>query len=205
MQWLAHTDKDGGMSLKRKQLRTLWLNTYVYLVPSVLCVAFIFYVRWGVYGKNPIPWIGDSKGFAEMCKAIVEFSSIVLGIYGFLMPAVICRQDKFNKYFWKNVDKQRFSKDIQRLITSGIVTILLSAGLLISDIFYRKLCEILVGCLCWLLIFFCCNSIRFISIFVSLIVEGQNECDENGPTNNEEHSPEYKSAKRNLDRKLKEF
>lgn len=56
--------------------------------------------------------LGDSKGFPEMCKAIVDFLSIVLGIYGFLIPAVIGRQDKFNKKFWETVDKKRFSKDV---------------------------------------------------------------------------------------------
>ena len=70
--------------------------------------------------KYSIPWLGDSEGFSEMCKAIVDFSSIVLGIYGFLIPAVIGRQDKFNKIFWETVDKKRFSKDIQRLIINLI-------------------------------------------------------------------------------------
>lgn len=107
----------------KEPLRTWWLNWYVYIVPSVLLTVYIVYVLVGVH-KYSIPWLAESKGFSEMCKAIVDFSSIVLGIYGFLIPTVIGRQDKFNKKFWETVNKKRFSKDIQRLIISGMITIL---------------------------------------------------------------------------------
>ena len=127
----------GHLRKGKEPLRTWWLNWYVYIVPSVLLVAYSVYVLVGVH-KYSIPWLGDSEGFSEMCKAIVDFSSIVLGIYGFLIPAVIGRQDKFNKIFWETVDKKRFSKDIQRLIISGMITILLSSGLLIADIYPLK-------------------------------------------------------------------
>lgn len=194
----------GHLRKGKEPLRTWWLNWYVYIVPSVLLTAYIVYVLVGVH-KYSIPWLGDSGGFSDMCKAIVDFSSIVLGIYGFLIPAVIGRQDKFNKIFWETVDKKRFSKDIQRLIISGMITILLSSGLLIADIFPLKLYESVVGFLWWFLIFYCCNSIRFISIFVSLIVEGQSKPDEEESDDSQKQSEKHKEIKRRLDNKLGKF
>ena len=88
----------GHLRRRREPLRTWWLNWYVYIVPSILLIAYVMYVLVGVH-KYSIPWLGDSEGFSEMCKAIVDFSSIVLGIYGFLIPAVIGRQDKFFKRY----------------------------------------------------------------------------------------------------------
>ena len=194
----------GHLRRRREPLRTWWLNWYVYIVPSILLIAYVMYVLVGVH-KYSIPWLGDSEGFSEMCKAIVDFSSIVLGIYGFLIPAVIGRQDKFNKIFWETVDKKGFSKDIQRLIISGMITILLSSGLLIADIFSPKMCAFVVGFLWWFLIFYCCNSIRFVSIFVSLIVEGQSKSDEKESDECQEQSEKHKEIKNRLDNKLPKF
>ena len=194
----------GHLRKGKEPLRTWWLNWYVYIVPSVLLVAYSVYVLVGVHNYS-IPWLGDSEGFSEMCKAIVDFSSIVLGIYGFLIPAVIGRQDKFNKIFWETVDKKRFSKDIQRLIISGMITILLSSGLLIADIFPLKLYESVVGFLWWFLIFYCCNSIRFVSIFVSLIVEGQSKPDEKESDDSQKQSEKHNEIKRRLENKWDKF
>lgn len=194
----------GHLRKGKGPLKTGWLNWYVYIVPSALLAVYIVYVLVGVH-KYYIPWLGDSDGFSEMCKAIVDFSSIVLGIYGFLIPAVIGRQDKFNKTFWETVDKRRFSKDIQRLIISGMITILLSSGLLIADIFPLQLSESVVGFLLWFLIFYCCNSIRFVSIFVSLIVEGQSKTDEKESDDSQKPSKKHQEIKRRLDDKLSKF
>lgn len=185
-----------------KRLRTIWMKSYVYLVPIITCVIYILYVLVGVHGDKSLPWLGKSLGFGDMCKVIVEFSSIVLGIYGFLVPAVIGKKDKFNKTFWENIDIRKFSKDIQRLLTSGIITILLSMILLISDIMSQLICEIIVGALFWMLIFFCCNSIRFINVFISLIIEGHNYDSDN---KNDQVSKEQNELKEKLDRKLDSF
>lgn len=189
--------------MKKNTLKTYWLNSYAYIIPTILCIAYILYIIWGVNGKNiHLKWIGLSNNFSEMCKALVDFSSIVLGIYGFLIPSVIGRKDKFNETFWKNIDKHQFSKDVQKLIISGIITILLSTSLLLADVFSQKVCEILVGFLLWMLLFFCCNSFRFIKVFISLIVEGQNDDTEK---NKVQFSDKDHEAKNNLDSKIDIF
>lgn len=189
--------------MRRNKLKTYWLNSYAHIIPNILCIAYILYIILGVNGKSiHLKWIGSSKNFSEMCKALVDFSSIVLGIYGFLIPSVIGRKDKFNETFWEKIDKQQFSKDIQKLIISGIVTILLSTSLLLADVFSQKVCELLVGFLLWILLFFCCNSFRFIKVFISLIVEGQNDDTEKKKV---QFSAKDQEIKNNLDNKIDTF
>ena len=96
-------------------------------------------------------------------------------------------------------------KDIQRLIISGMITILLGSGLLIADIFPPKMCAFVVGFLWWFLSFYCCNSIRFVSIFVSLIVEGQSKSEEKESDECQEQSEKHKEIKNRLDNKLPKF
>ena len=55
--------------------------------PTILAlIVFIIYCVyvWGVECSESIVWSGNSVGFVEVSKSILEFSSIVLGVYGFL-------------------------------------------------------------------------------------------------------------------------
>ena len=185
-----------------RRIRTEWLNKYVYIIPCILELIYISYIKFGVYGEAQWVWIGGSKGFGDMCKAIAEFSSIVLGIYGFMIPAVIGRQDKFNNEFWKNIDKESFSRDFKHLIISGIITILASSMLLVHDIISAKVLMVLLGGFFWILAFYCCSSYRFIRIFISLIVEGRNNSDD---SEKNEVREEHMKIKEELDQKIGTF
>ncbi len=67
------------------------------------------------------------------------------------------------------------------------------------------MCACMIGFLWRFLIFYCCNSIRFVSIYVSLIVEGQSKTDEKESDDNQEQSEKHKEIKNRLDDKLPKF
>ncbi len=158
--------------------RRIWLNGYQFIIPIVIEVLYLIYVISILRSKTSIPWVADSQGFTEMCRAVTEFSSIILGVYGFFIPVVVGRKNSFSDYFWGHIDKERYKKDFRRILISGILTIMLSAFLLICDILPRIIEMILFGMLLLILIFYVCSTYRFINIFVCLIVDGNEEADE---------------------------
>ncbi|WP_026653610.1 hypothetical protein [Butyrivibrio proteoclasticus] len=158
--------------------RRIWLNGYQFIIPVVIEVLYLIYVIIILRSRASIPWVADSQGFSEMCRAVAEFSSIILGVYGFFIPVVVGRKNSFSDYFWEHIDKERYKKDFRRILISGILTIMISASLLICDILPKSIEMFLIGILLLILIFYVCCTYRFINIFVCLIVDGNEEVDE---------------------------
>lgn len=158
-----------------KKARRVWLNCYQFIIPIVIEVLYLVYVISVLRSTTLIPWVADSKGFSEMCKAIAEFSSIILGVYGFFIPVVVGRKNSFSDYFWSHIDKERYKNDFKRILISGILTIMVSAFLLMCDIIPRSIEMIMFGLLLIILVFYVCSTYRFINIFVSLIVDNNDD------------------------------
>lgn len=154
-----------------KKAKGIIYNMYSYLIPTMVLLVYIGYIAVRSSKNQPIVYVQDSKGFEELCKAITSFSSIVLGIYGFFVPMIIGKQeDDFVARFWSVIDRDKFSKDMKKVIFSGILTILLSSTLLIYDILPFAVVNAFVCALIWLVLFFSCCSYRFIGIFINLVV-----------------------------------
>ena len=159
-----------------KYRKGLVFEYYSYCIPSILCVCYVIYLVVGYRSKTEICWLWKSEGFEELCKSIANFASIVLGIYGIFIPIIIGKMDEnFSKRFWDTIDRDKFSRDIHRVILSGILTILLSSILLISDIMKGIVIASIIGVLIWVMLFFTCCSYRFIGIFIKLIVGKSND------------------------------
>lgn len=160
------------------KIKYITYRVYSYIIPTIVLVVYLCYAFFADKGNCSIPLIQDSTGFLEACKSIANFSSIVLGIYGVLVPILLGKQEeKFIKRFWKLIDRKEFVRDMKKIIFSGILIILISSGLLISDIMSELVLNILICLLIWLLFFFSCSSYRLIGVFVSLIVGIDNKDD----------------------------
>lgn len=144
---------------------------YSYVIPTIVLVFYLCYFLFCGKENQNVLLIQDSEGFLEACNSIANFSSIVLGIYGVLMPILLGKQEeKFVKRFWDLIDRKEFVSDMKKIIFSGILIILISSGLMISDIMSELMVNIFVCSLLWLLFFFSCSSYRLIGVFISLIV-----------------------------------
>lgn len=162
-----------------KKAKGIIYNTYSYLLPTIVLLVYIGYMILSSK-KQPIVYIQNSEGFTELCKAIASFSAIVLGIYGFFVPIILGKQeDEFVSSFWSIINKNKFSKDMKKIIFSGILTVLLSSTLLVYDILPVVVVNTLVCALIWLVLFFSCCSYRFIGIFIRLVIgkERKNDLD----------------------------
>ena len=153
-----------------------WATTYyMYLIPSVSSVGLMGYCVYKIIKKMPINFILGTTYLADYCSAIINFTSIILGVYGVFIPIILGKMDdKFIKFFWQNIDRVQFSRDIQHVILSGIITIIIS---IIFLVFYNSqviILNILAITMIWFLLFFACSSYRFLCIFIKLVV-GKNE------------------------------
>lgn len=160
-----------------RNIKNFWTKYYSIIISIMTLLIYIFYV-YKVNSKEGWPWLVDSEGFGEMCKAITQFSSIVLGIYGFFIPVVIGKKDRFSEYFWNNINQLAFAKDIRKIIISGILTILISAILLIYDVLANKLLIVLIGMMIVCLSYYSCCTYRFLNIFINIVIGRRRESEQ---------------------------
>lgn len=176
---------------------------YMYIIPTM---AIILYIAWLVLSYKTslnIKLLHESKGFEELCKALLNYTSILLGVYGFFVPVIIGKMDEdFSKKFWNMINRDKFAKDNHRIFLAGIITILLSAVLLLKDIMNVWVTNVLVVLMIWNVVFFSCSTYRFIGIFIKLII-GEKKKDSKGKYQMTDQITE--SQKANLDEKIGKF
>ena len=96
---------------------------------------------------------------------------------------IIGKEDDLSAYFWKRVDKEKFAKDMKKVILFGFITIFLSIIVLLGDIICRGIMYVLVGVLLYCLVFYAGCSYRFIKIFIMLVVGKKEHIDSIKPVN----------------------
>lgn len=141
-----------------------------YIIPSILVFIYIVVtIIMKIIGKQN-DWYNNTMGFTELCKSLVGFTTVILGIYGVVVPIVIGKMtDEVGKIFWSLIDKDKFITDVKRIIISGIVHILFCSLLLIYDILSQIIVTVFICIAIWTLVFFMFSSYRFIGIFMNLI------------------------------------
>lgn len=174
----------------------------MYIIPTILCTLYIILIILNYKTNLDIKLLQDSQKFDDLCKSLLSYTSILIGVYGFFIPVIIGKMnEQFSQNFWKRINRNKFVRDNQRIFLSGIATVLLSAILLVSDILNVLFTNILICALIWSLLFFSCSSYRFIGIFIHLII-GDNK---NKITNHIISNPIKKECEEFLDQKLKKF
>ena len=118
---------------------------YSYFIPSIVVIIYFCFGILRMILKKDVLLIQDSLAFCQMYEAIIGFCSILLGIYGFFIPIIIGKkEDDYVKKFWDLISKKEFIKDMKMVVFSGIITIIISSTLIISDILPDIMINILV-------------------------------------------------------------
>lgn len=141
-----------------------------YIIPSIFVIIYLIITfKLRLQGNNN-DWYARTNGFIELCKSLVGFTTVILGIYGVVVPIAVGKMnDEVGKVFWSLIDRDRFINDVKRIIISGILNILFCSLLLIYDILPNGVITCFICIVIWTLLFFMFSSYRFISIFMSLI------------------------------------
>ena len=153
----------------KKDLANIWNKSYTWMIPCLTVLS--------VMGSN---YIFDYRmadlclddNFSDMLTAIITSMSIVISIFGFLMPSLVsAKSDKMVRYFIENADMEEFVKKIKSVIRSGMIGILFSIVLYVNENFFLHVRTVVLYAWLWINIKFVCCSYRFIGIIISLLLK----------------------------------
>lgn len=149
-----------------------WRARYAIIIPTI-CVAFLLLFCRML--KIDASRILDSKNINGLLEALITFVTIIVGVFGFLLPALTSAQkeDSILSFFLRKVDKKLFRRKLKNTIISGFVVAFLCCFLFLYDILPPKLVIGLGVLTLWILLFFICSAYRFIGIILSLLISGK--------------------------------
>lgn len=121
--------------------------------------------------------IQNSKNFEAMLESLVVFMSIILSVFGFLIPSFLSSkgESKALKYFIKYADMRLFAVKLKNIVAIGLINTFFTCTLFLKDIFSDITTNIIICIWLWLLLFFMCNSYRFISLMINLLLAEKEE------------------------------
>lgn len=149
-----------------------WRNIYPYVIPTffaIIYIIIILLIRFDIIVSDSIV---DSDNINNLLEALITFVSIVIGIFGFLLPILITNKKDCGtvEFFMKKADKRLFIANLKTIIISGFIVVIISALLFLSDIFLVCTVDILLSMLIWFITYFMCNSYRFISLLLLILI-----------------------------------
>ncbi len=163
------------MNLSRKKY--VWNKIYSYTLPSIFVSMYMVYLYARLYANPDLPLIQNSSNFEGMLESLVVFMSIILSVFGFLIPSFLGSKGESRaiKYFIKYADMKVFAAKLKNIVAIGLIDIFFTCILFLKDIFSDYITNIIVCIWLWFLFFFMCNSYRFISIMINLLLAEKEE------------------------------
>lgn len=155
-----------------ERLKNFWSDNFSLIIPFVLVSGYVIVLILLHHKIIDIVLIQDSENFESMLEAFVTFMSIILSVFGFLIPSFIGEKGKSEamNYFLKYADMQLFAHKLKNVVAIGLILIFLTCILFLKDIFSVNVCNIIILIWLWLLFYFMCSSYRFISIMINLLL-----------------------------------
>lgn len=163
--------------MKNKEKVYRWKQFFPYIFSVVLTTAYIAYLVAIYCYKQELPLIQESRNFNNMLEALVTFMSIILSVFGFLIPSFLSSKGESGaiKYFLSYADMKVFSAKLKNVVAIGLMDMFFTCVLFLKDIFPHTILNVIVCIWLWLLIFFMCNSYRFLSIMINLLMAEKEE------------------------------
>lgn len=162
--------------MKNKKCKLdVWRNTYCYVLPLInVVILFIISLIRGI----KISALCDGKYYNDMLTAVITYLSIVLSVFGVLIPAIMGSNNNMVKYFFENADIEKFSRQIKNIFISGIINVLFTSLLFLFDVLNKNIIEIILYVWVILLGYFSCNAYRFISIMIGILLRKKETLEE---------------------------
>ena len=148
-----------------KNIKDIWSLKYHVLIPIIVDVVGI-YVCW----KYKI-YLWNSKYYGELLTAVITFLSIVISVFGILIPTVFNSKSKLVAYFINNIDTKYFVSSVKNVIISGISEVIVICILYAYDVIPLKIYVLFCVISVFLLIYFVCGSYKYISLMLRLALE----------------------------------
>lgn len=157
---------------RKEKIKYKWKEVYSYVIPSVIVAGYLGYIILIKKGKIDAALIQESLYFEKMLEALITFMSIILSVFGFLIPAFLGGKGdtKAINYFLKYADMTLFAAKLKNIVAVGLVDIFITSILFLTDIIPKITMNIVIIIWLWLVFHFMCNSYRFISIMINLLL-----------------------------------
>lgn len=155
-----------------EKMKYRWKEIYSYVIPTFFAIAYLIYLFCIYKGWISCKVVQDSKQFKDMLQTLVTFMSIILSVFGFLIPSFLTSKGNSDalKYFTKYADMKLFAAKLNNIVAAGLIDIFMTCILLLQDIIPSIILNILLVIWLWFLFFFMCSSYRFISLMISLLL-----------------------------------
>lgn len=155
-----------------EKAKAFWIENFSYIIPSVCVVGYLILLILLHFEIISISLIQDSECFVNLLESFVTFMSIVLSVFGFLIPSMISAKEKSDtmNYFFRYVDMRLFAKRLKNIVANGLVIIFITCILFLSDIFSTEICNTIILVWIWLVFYFMCCSYRYISVIINILL-----------------------------------
>lgn len=159
----------------RTKIMEGWQKAYSIIIP-IIFIAIILILE--AARKFSLIRICDDDRFTDMLTALITCMSIIISIFGFLIPSLIsAKNDAMVKYFIENADMKVFVKKLKNIIILGLVGIFLTILLYLYKSFYEIFVHVLMLIWIGIVTSFACNAYRFISLIIELLLTEKHKID----------------------------
>lgn len=158
------------MRNRRKLFKTIydfWCIWYSKII-SITFAAILLFLQYKYDLK-----IWDATNYADMLTAIITFLSIVIGIFGILIPMIVSAKNEKNsmaEYFFEKADIKYFTKCMKSIFSSGMLSLICVCILYLEDIVEEVFLKWFLSFTVCSFVYFCCNAYRFIGIMINLLI-----------------------------------
>lgn len=142
-----------------------WILKYHIIIPILITLAG----TWWCWNYKIYLW--NSQYYGDMLTAVITFLSIVISVFGILIPTVFTNKNKLTTYFVKNIDRFYFVKSVKNVMVSGISDVILVCILYSYDVIPKKVYALICIASLFLLIYFLCGSYKYLSLMLRLVLE----------------------------------
>lgn len=158
--------------MSKKDLIQMWRNIYSVIIPFIIIIAILLIDKCTKFNLTDICRNGN---FNDMLQSLITFLSIIIGIFGFLIPALVSvKNGQLVQYFFDRADVDNFVNQIKLLVFSGLLSILLSVILFMFQNINAVVLIIFLYVWIGIITYFVCGSYRFISIILKLLCGTKN-------------------------------
>lgn len=158
--------------MNSEEVKYKWKEVYSYVIPTILTILYMIYVILVEVQVVPGKLIQYSKYFHDMLEILVTFMSIILSVFGFLIPSFLSSKGESDtiNYFLKYADMRLFAAKLKNVVAVGLTNIFMTSILLLTDIFSNYVIDVVIIVWLWMMFFFMCSSYRFISLMINLLM-----------------------------------
>lgn len=156
----------------KEKCSEFWYKNYSIIIPIFLVAIYAGGLIYISYNEIDMKLIQDSTSFESMLETIVTFMSIILSVFGFLIPSFIGAkgQSETMKYFLEYADMKLFAHKLKNVVAVGLIAIFVTCILFLKDIFPETACNIIIIVWLYLIFNFLCSSYRFIGIMINTLL-----------------------------------